>query len=179
MKVKSLSLIDDEDNSFQTHFSSKAKKSNRGEEDSEDIKNKIYSQTKNNINTAKKENEIKNLEINNQQKIINDFRDKIKREKLFQMNIKNTIISKINNSNLNDISSNEGQLNKQQDIDNINKKEDKKEDKLSKTLLNEKKEKKKSYNGKIYFYIAISMLLFQYLSYLFLIEMPIIQSKKI
>jgi hypothetical protein len=59
------------------------------------------------------------------------------------------------------------------------KNEEKKEEKLSKTLLNEKKDKKKSYNGKIYFYIAISMLLYQYLSYIFLIEVPIIQSKSI
>ena len=172
MNVKPFSLIDDdEDNSSQTHFSSKMKKTNK-EEDIYDIKNKKTINSgipiNNNINTEKKENEMKDIGNNNQQKIINDFRDKIKKEKLFQMNIKNKILSQFNNTNNNTIK-------EIQSIEN----EEKKEEKLSKTLLNEKKDKKKSYNGKIYFYIAISMLLYQYLSYIFLIEVPIIQSKSI
>ena len=57
------------------------------------------------------------------------------------------------------------------------KNEENKANKLSKTLLNEKKGKKNSYHGKLYFFIAILMLLYQYLSYIFLIELPIIESK--
>ena len=182
MNVKPFSLIDDdEDNSSQTHFSSKMKKTNK-EEDIYDIKNKKTINSgipiNNNINTEKKENEMKDIGNNNQQKIINDFRDKIKKEKLFQMNIKNKILSQFNNTNNNTIKEIQS-IEQQQDINNMIKNEEKKEEKLSKTLLNDKKEKKKSYNGKIYFYIAISMLLYQYLSYIFLIEVPIIQSKYI
>ena len=174
MKIKPFSLIDDdEENSSQTHFTSKNRKSNINEEKKIDIKNKKTIKTINNIETAKKENEIKNL--GNNQQIINDFRDKIDKEKLFQINLKNKFISQINNKN--NILTKEKQTIGQQDTGNIIKNEEKKEDKLSKILLNEKKEKKKSYNGKIYFYIAISMLLYQYLSYIFLVELPIIQSK--
>ena len=49
-------------------------------------------------------------------------------------------------------------------------------DKLAKNLL-EKRDKKFSYHGKIYFCLAISMLIYQYLSYIYLIEIPIIQRK--
>lgn len=178
MNVKPLSLIDeDEDNSFQTHFSSKAKKSNK-EEDSADINNKrfIISKNINNFNNSKKKNERIIFGINSQPKFLNNFSHKMKKENLFQMNINNINISKFNNTN--DITAKEKISNEQQqDINISSKKEEQKEDKLSKNLLNVKKDKKKLCNGKIYFFIAILMLLYQYLSYIFLIEIPIIQSK--
>jgi hypothetical protein len=49
-------------------------------------------------------------------------------------------------------------------------------DKLAKNLL-EKRDKRFSYHGKIYFFCAISMLVYQYISYIYLIEFPIIQRK--
>ena len=174
MKLKAFSLIDDdEENSSQTHFTSKYRKSNKNEVKNNDIKNKKIIKTINNIETAKKENEMKNFGNNKQ--ISSDFKDKINKENLFQINIKNKIISQVNNTN--NILEKDKQTIGQQDTGYIIKNEEKKEDKLSKILLNEKKEKKKSYNGKIYFYIAISMLLYQYLSYIFLVEIPIIQGK--
>ena len=177
MKLNPFSLIDDdEENSSQTHFTSKYRKSNKNEKNNDVIKNIKTIKAINNIETAKKENE-KNHFSNSNQQIINDFRDKIDKEKLFQINLKNKFISQVNNKN--NILTKEKQTIGQQDTGYIIKNEEKKEDKLSKILLNEKKEKKKSYNGKIYFYIAISMLLYQYLSYIFLIEVPIIQSKSI
>ena len=166
MKTHPFSLIDeDEENTSQTHYSPKNKQSNKEEEDDKNI---------NNIETAKKEKEMKNLGINNQQ-IINNFKDKMNKEKLFHINLKNKILSQFNNTN--NILTKEKQNIGQQDIGIIIKKEEKKDEKLSKTLLNEKKEKKKSYHGKIYFFIAITMLIYQYLSYIILIEIPIIISK--
>ena len=178
MKIKPFSLIDDdEDNSFQTHFSSKNKKLNKEEENNDinNINNSVY--TENNIknkDTAQKGNDLKNKQLNSQQKIINDFRDKISKEKLFQINIKSKILSQNNNIN-NNIPTKE--IKEQKDMNYAIKNEENKATKLSKTLLNEKKEKKNSYHGKLYFFIAISMLLYQYLSYIFLIELPIIESK--
>ena len=180
MKIKPFSLIDDdEENSSQTRFTSKNRKSNKDEGDNNDIiiknkKNINSGKPINNLDTAKKETEMNNF-VNNNQQIINDFRDKINKEKLFQINVKNKIISQINNTN--NILTKEKQTIGQQDTNYIIKNVEKKEDKLSNILLNEKKEKKKSYNGTIYFYIAITMLLYQYLSYIFLVEIPIIQSK--
>ena len=49
-------------------------------------------------------------------------------------------------------------------------------DKLAKNLI-EKRDKKFSYHGKIYFSLAIAMLIYQYLSYIYLIELPIIERK--
>ncbi len=181
MKIKPFSLIDDDENSSQTHFSSKNIKYNKDKEDKEDndiINNKKLVFPGNNIknlDTAKKENDLKNSNVNSQQKVVNDFRDKINKEKLFQINIKTKMLSQKNNINDN---SNPSKDNKEEkDTNYIIKKEENKENKLSKTLLNEKKEKRNSYHGKIYFFIAISMLLYQYLSYIFLIEKPIIESK--
>ena len=176
MNPKPFSLIDDEDNSSQTHFSSKMKKSNKDEEDNDFINNKksiisgIY--IKNN-EIAQNENNLKKLDANNQQKAVVDLREKINKGNLF--NLRNKIIAF--NSNKNEIDSTPKEINEPKDLSYIVKKDEKKEYKLSKTLLNEKKEKKNSYHGKIYFYIAITMLLYQYLSYIFLIELPIIQRK--
>ena len=48
-----------------------------------------------------------------------------------------------------------------------------KKENLSNNLI-EKRDKKFSYHGKIYFFSACIMLLYQYLSYIYLIEIPII-----
>ena len=188
MNIKPFSLIDDDENSSQTHFSSKDKKNSKDEEDNNSINNKKPNFSgKNilNVDTAKKENDLKNMEINNQQKVINNFRAKINKEmnrgKLFQIDLKNKIISQNNNknnNNKNDISIPTKEEKDKQDIADMIKNEEK-TDKLSKNLLNDKKQKRNSYHGKIYFYIAVSMLLYQYLSYVYLIEIPIIQCKYI
>ena len=188
MNIKPFSLIDDDENSSQTHFSSKDKKNSKDEEDNNSINNKKPNFSgKNilNVDTAKKENDLKNMEINNQQKVINNFRAKINKEmnrgKLFQIDLKNKIISQNNNknnNNKNDISIPTKEEKNKQDIADMIKNEEK-TDKLSKNLLNDKKQKRNSYHGKIYFYIAVSMLLYQYLSYVYLIEIPIIQCKYI
>ena len=184
MKNKPFSLIDDDENSFQP----KVKKGNKNEgNDIINNKESLFSGNNiKNLDTAKKQSDLKNLEINTQQKIVSDFRDRISKGKLFQFNIKNKILSQknninnshnIHNSHNNDISIPTKKEKDIQDISNNINKEEKKENKLSKNLLSERKEKKNSYHGQIFFYIAISMLLYQYLSYVFLIEVPIIQSK--
>jgi hypothetical protein len=140
------------------------------------------------VNTAKKETQIKDLGINNQQKIVNDFREKAAKEKLFEnlnnlnnLIVKNRTIGQNQNysRNENNMPSISKEIREQQDINNMIKNEDVKENKLSKNLLNEKKDKKNSYYGKLYFIIAITMLLYQYSSYIFFIELPIIQGKYI
>ena len=178
MKIRPFSLIDDDESLSQTHFSSKNKKFNKEEEDNDIINNKKTIYGENNIknnDTAKKENDLKNKEVNNQQKIINDFRNKINKEKLFQINIKSQALSQNNNSN--DIPIPTKEMKEKKDVNYTIKAEENKENKLSKTLLNEKKEKRNSYHGKLYFFIALSMLIYQYLSYIFLIELPLIESK--
>ena len=187
MNIKPFTLIDDDENSSQTHFSSKDKKNSKDEEDNNSINNKKPNFSgKNilNVDTAKKENDLKNMEINNQQKVINNFRAKINKEmnrgKLFQIDLKNKILSQNNNNNnKKDISIPTKEEKDKQDITDMIKNEEKPDNKLSKNLLNDKKQKRNSYHGKIYFYIAVSMLLYQYLSYVYLIEIPIIQSKYI
>ena len=57
----------------------------------------------------------------------------------------------------------------------INDKE-KKDDNISNNLIN-KKEKRFSYHGKVYYFIAWVMLFYQYLSYIYLIELPIISNQ--
>jgi hypothetical protein len=120
---------------------------------------------------------------NNQQKIVTDFRNKLNKGKLFQINIQNKLNNInnnniINNANINNNSSSGKENKEEQDINYIIKNEEEnKENKLSKNLLNNKKDKRNSYHGKIYFFIAILMLLYQYCSYILLIELPIIQSK--
>ena len=192
MKIKPFSLIEDEENdnenSIQTHFSSRMKKaaSSGGDNINNSKKSLNSGNTSQNVNTAKKETQMKDLGINNQQKIVNDFREKATKEKLFEnLNSLNNLMMKnrtigqnqnysINENNMPSITK---EIRDQQDINNINKNEDVKENKLSKNLLNEKKDKKNSYYGKLYFVIAITMLLYQYFSYIFLIELPIIRGK--
>ena len=102
MKIKPFSLIADDENSSQTHFSSKNIKKDKDKEDKEDndiINNKKLVFPGNNIknlDTAKKEHDLKNSNVNSQQKVVNDFRDKINKEKLFQINIKTKMLSQKN-----------------------------------------------------------------------------------
>ena len=91
----------------------------------------------------------KTTDINTKPGLIDDTNDEPKKEKIKD--------DKINE-------------NKIQESTNVPK------DKLAKNLL-EKRDKRFSYHGKIYFCLAISMLIYQYLSYIYLIEFPIIQSK--
>ena len=58
----------------------------------------------------------------------------------------------------------------------IQEKKDLHKDKLSKNLI-EKRDKRFSYHGKIYFFCAIMMLIYQYISYIYFIEIPIIERK--
>lgn len=193
MNIKPFSLIEDDENdnenSIQTHFSSRMKKAtSSGVDNINNSKKSLNSgNTSQNVNTAKKETQVKDSGINNQQKIVNDFREKATKEKLFEnLNNLNNIMTKNRtigqNQNQNyrneyNMPSIAKEIREQQNINNMIKNEDVKENKLSKNLLNEKKDKKNSYYGKLYFVIAISMLLYQYSSYIFFIELPIIRGK--
>ena len=191
MNIKPFSLIEDDENdnenSIQTHFSSRMKKaaSSGGDNINNSKKSLNSGNTSQNVNTAKKETQVKDSGINNQQKIVNDFREKATKEKLFEnLNNLNNIMTKNKTIGQNQNYRNEynmpsiaKEIREQQNINNMIKNEDVKENKLSKNLLNEKKDKKNSYYGKLYFVIAISMLLYQYSSYIFFIELPIIRGK--
>ena len=189
MKTKPFSLIDDDEednnNSSQTHFSSKMKKVNEGEiiEINNNNKKNISEKSIQNVNTAKKDNQTKNLEIQNQQKILSNFRDIANKEKKIienKNNISNLFIKKkitTQKNSISDVSTLAKEIIEQKDNNYNIKNEDIKENKLNKNLLNDKKEKKSSYHGRIYFFIAIIMLLYQYFSYMFFIELPNIQSK--
>jgi hypothetical protein len=191
MNIKPFSLIEDDENdnenSIQTHFSSRMKKAtSSGVDNINNSKKSLNSgNTSQNVNTAKKETQVKDSGINNQQKIVNDFREKATKEKLFEnLNNLNNIMTKNRTIGQNQNYRNEynmpsiaKEIREQQNINNMIKNEDVKENKLSKNLLNEKKDKKNSYFGKLYFVIAISMLLYQYSSYIFFIELPIIRGK--
>ena len=191
MNIKPFSLIEDDENdnenSIQTHFSSRMKKAtSSGVDNINNSKKSLNSgNSSQNVNTAKKETQMKDLGINNQQKIVNDFREKATKEKLFEnLNNLNNIMTKNRTIGQNQNYRNEynmpsiaKEIREQQNINNMIKNEDVKENKLSKNLLNEKKDKKNSYYGKLYFVIAISMLLYQYSSYIFFIELPIIRGK--
>ena len=191
MNIKPFSLIEDDENdnenSIQTHFSSRMKKAtSSGVDNINNSKKSLNSgNTSQNVNTAKKETQVKDSGINNQQKIVNDFREKATKEKLFEnLNNLNNIMTKNRTIGQNQNYRNEynmpsiaKEIREQQNINNTIKNEDVKENKLSKNLLNEKKDKKNSYYGKLYFVIAISMLLYQYSSYIFFIELPIIRGK--
>ena len=175
MKPYPLSLIDDnEDNSSQTHISSyKQKKSIK--EDDISTENTLNNNKKN-IFHDKPFNE-KIIKINRPQKIVFDFKNKFSRD--------NSTISK-NTSDINikpnliDDSNEETNKTKPMEekiIENNNKEQiNLPKDKLAKNLL-EKRDKRFSYHGKIYFFCAISMLVYQYISYIYLIEFPIIQRK--
>ena len=176
MKAHPLSLIDDnEDNSSQTYISSsKAKKSLK--EDDVSTENTL---TKNNKYIFQE----KQMNLNNKarnpkhQKIVFDFKNKFIKENSSSDNKTTDIITK---PGLIDDTNNEPKKesikeekineNKIQESTGVPK------DKLAKNLL-EKRDKKFSYHGKIYFCLAISMLIYQYLSYIYLIEIPIIQRK--
>ena len=191
MNIKPFSLIEDDENdnenSIQTHFSSRMKKAtSSGVDNINNSKKSLNSgNTSQNVNTAKKETQVKDSGINNQQKIVNDFREKATKEKLFEnLNNLNNIMTKNKTIGQNQNYRNEynmpsiaKEIREQQNINNMIKNEDVKENKLSKNLLNEKKDKKNAYYGKLYFVIAISMLLYQYSSYIFFIELPIIRGK--
>lgn len=189
MKTKPFSLIDDDEednnNSSQTHFSSKMKKVNEGEiiEINNNNKKNISEKSIQNVNTAKKDNQTKNLEIQNQQKILSNFRDIANKEKKMienKNNPSNLFIKKkitTQKNSISDVSTLAKEIIEQKDNNYNIKNEDIKENKLNKNLLNDKKEKKSSYHGRIYFFIAIIMLLYQYFSYMFFIELPNIQSK--
>ena len=190
MNTKPFSLIEDDENdnenSIQTHFSSRMKKAtSSGVDNINNSKKSLNSgNSSQNVNTAKKETQMKDLGINNQQKIVNDFREKATKEKLFEnLNSLNNILKNRtigqnqNYRNEYNMPSIAKEIREQQNINNMIKNEDVKENKLSKNLLNEKKDKKNSYYGKLYFVIAITMLLYQYSSYIFFIELPIIQGK--
>ena len=177
MNAHPLSLIDDnEDNSSQTYISSvKPKKSLK--EDDVSTENTL----KNNNKYIFKE---KQMNLNNKarnpknQRIVFDFKNKFIKDnsssdnnKTSDMNTKPGLIDDTNDEpkkeKIKDDKINE---NKIQESTNVPK------DKLAKNLL-EKRDKRFSYHGKIYFCLAISMLIYQYLSYIYLIEFPIIQRK--
>ena len=109
--------------------------------------------TYNTFNTLKQKN-IK------EKKIIFDFRNKFKNE-----------------GNLIDDDKEEQGSKKDINDNNNNNNEQKKENITNKLI--EKKEKKFSYHGKIYFFSVCIMLIYQYLSYIYLIEIPIIFTNKL
>ena len=177
MNAHPLSLIDDnEDNSSQTYISSvKPKKSLK--EDDVSTENTL---TKNNKYIFQE----KQMNLNNKarnprnQRIVFDFKNKFIKDnsssdnnKTSDMNTKPGLIDDTNDEpkkeKIKDDKINE---NKIQESTSVPK------DKLAKNLL-EKRDKRFSYHGKIYFCLAISMLIYQYLSYIYLIEFPIIQRK--
>ena len=179
MKDHPLSLIDDnEDNSSQTYISSaKQKKSIKEEDISTDNTLKI---NKKYIFHEKIIND-KNRKIIPQQRIVFDFKNKFSKEsstisKTSDTNIKVGLIDDSNEETKKDKSIEEKKI----DEKNNNDKEQTNtpKDKLAKNLI-EKRDKRFSYHGKIYFFCAVTMLIYQYLSYIYFIEFPIIQGKQI
>ena len=177
MKAHPLSLIDDnEDNSSQTYISSsKAKKSLKEDDASTEntLKiNKKYIFQEKPIILNDKANKV-----NRQQRIIFDFKNKFTKDnsslskKTSDTNTKPGLIDE-SNEETNKENNQESKINEKinNESNNVPK------DKLSKNLI-EKRDKKFSYHGKIYFSLAISMLIYQYLSYIYLIELPIIERK--
>ena len=161
MNSKPVSLIDDDDESAQTYVSYKIQKN--------------FTNKENNLTNNHTKSTISNKKFNGfpfgsqkEEKSGKDLKNK------FHINVKDKMVLQNNNG---DISSTIKEEKNRYDINNVINNEDKKGNKLSKNLINDKKEKRVSYHGKIYFFIAISMLLYQYFSYIILIELPIIQSK--
>ena len=111
------------------------------------------------LKSLNEEDTSTNNTFNNKQK--NNFKENDKQKILFDF--KNKFI-KENSNNLREQDKKEN---------NIIPKEKEKKDNSSKNLM-EKKDKKFSYHGKIYFYCAWIMLIYQYFSYIYLIEFPII-----
>jgi hypothetical protein len=178
MKAHPLSLIDDnEDNSSQTYISTtKAKKSLKEDDVSTEntLKiNKKYIFQEKPINLNNKTNKS-----NRQQKIVFDFKSKLIKDDISPSKktsdnsiIKPGLIEEPNDeTKKEDMPKNKTNEKINQDSNNAQK------DKLSKNLI-EKRDKKFSYHGKIYFALAISMLIYQYFSYIYLIELPIIERK--
>ena len=181
MKAHPLSLIDDnEDNSSQTYISSsKAKKSLK--EDDISTENTLNNMKK--INSRDSRDKQKNLiegknKKNRQHKFIFDFKNKFAMDNLSpdkKTSDTNTKPGLIDDSN-------EDTKKEKFNLEKINEKTNPVSDdnipkeKLSKNLI-EKRDKKFSYHGKIYFMCAISMLIYQYISYIYLIEYPIIKRK--
>ena len=160
MKSYPLSLIDDnEDNSSQTHISSyKPKKFIK--EDDISTENTLNN-NKRNIIKDKPFNE-KVFKINRPQKMVFDFKNTFSKDSSsISKNTKNT--SDINiKSNLIDDSNEETKKTKSIEEKIPERKLNDQQqtvpkDKLAKNLL-EKRDKKFSYHGKIYFFLAISML---------------------
>ena len=178
MKAHPLSLIDDnEDNSSQTYISSsKAKKSLK--EDDISTENTLNNMKK--INSRDKQKNIieGNNKVNRQHKFIFDFKNKFAMDNLSPD--KKTSDTNSKPGLIDD--SNEDTKKEKFSLEKINEKTNPVSDdnipkeKLSKNLI-EKRDKKFSYHGKIYFMCAISMLIYQYISYIYLIEYPIIERK--
>ena len=116
------------------------------------------------LKSLNEEDTSTNNTFNNKQK--NNFKENDKQKILFDF--KNKFI-KENSNNLREQDKKEN---------NIIPKEEEKKDNSSKNLM-EKRDKKFSYHGKIYFYCAWIMLIYQYFSYIYLIEFPIILNNEL
>ena len=116
------------------------------------------------LKSLNEEDTSTNNTFNNKQK--NNFKENDKQKILFDF--KNKFI-KENSNNLREQDKKEN---------NIIPKEEEKKDNSSKNLM-EKRDKKFSYHGKIYFYCAWIMLIYQYFSYIYLIEFPIILNSEL
>ncbi len=181
MNSHPLSLIDDnEDNSFQTHISlSKYKKSIK--EDDTSTENTLNNKKKYILREKPKNNQTFIKPPKNNQKFVFDFKNNFKDTSIISKNTSDIdnqpgLIDDTNNDQKKEsLKTIKNDINKRE---NINTPNDIKNEKLRKNLI-EKRDKKFSYHGKLYFFCAISMLLYQYFSYIYLIELPIIQSKQL
>ena len=179
MKSHPLSLIDEnDDNSSQTHISS-TKPKKYIKEDDISTENTLNNQKKYNFQEKYINNKKPN--VNSQQRIIFDFRNKLVKENFNIMNnnkseisSKGGLIDDTNEETKKEDLSRDNKLNMNEKI--IQEKKDLHKDKLSKNLI-EKRDKRFSYHGKIYFFCAIMMLIYQYISYIYFIEIPIIERK--
>ena len=179
MKAHPLSLIEDnEDNSSQTYISSaKAKKSLK--EDDVSTENTLNNLKKYNIQEKPINLIDKTYKINHHQRFMFDFKNKFAKEnssnskKTCDTNTRPGLIDDTNEDTKKETSKEE-KINDnhipQETNSNIPK------DKLANNLI-EKRDKRFSYHGKIYFFCAVSMLLYQFFSYIYLIEFPIIERK--
>ena len=178
MKVHPLSLIDDnEDNSSLTYISTtKAKKSLKEDDVSTENtlginKQFIFQEKLTNLNNMTNKS-------NTQKRIVFDFKNKLMKDdtspskKTFDTTITKQGLIDESNEETKKENIQENKINEKinQESNNAQK------DKLGKNLI-EKRDKKFSYHGKIYFALAISMLIYQYFSYIYLIELSIIERK--
>ena len=142
------------------------KKNNILEKKKYSLKDKIrlneLSTEKKNINIQEYENNIP------KNKIISDIRQKIAKEKLFSDTRNDTNqISKHSTSFYKNPKSDSLTQKENNDINNENN-----NNILTNNLINDRERRKKSYHGKLYFSFVVIMLLYQYFSYIFLIEYP-------